>query len=29
VFMVAQKGAGGALMANAISIGENGAKPPM
>jgi len=29
VFMVVQKGAGGQLMAGSVSIGENGAKPPM
>ena len=29
VFMVVQKGAGGALATNSISIGENGARPPM
>ena len=29
VFLVVQKGAGGQLMAGSISIGENGAKPPM
>jgi hypothetical protein len=29
VFMVVQKGANGQLMAGSVSIGENGAKPPM
>jgi hypothetical protein len=29
VFMVVQPGANGSLMAGSISIGENGAKPPM
>jgi hypothetical protein len=29
VFMVVQKGAGGQLVAGSVSIGENGAKPPM
>ena len=29
VFMVVQKGAGGQLTAGSVSIGENGAKPPM
>ena len=29
VFMVVQKGAGGALMAGSVSIGEGGAKPAM
>lgn len=29
VFMVVQKGANGQLVAGSISIGENGAKPPM
>jgi hypothetical protein len=29
VFLVVQKGANGQLMAGSVSIGENGAKPPM
>jgi hypothetical protein len=29
VFLVVQKGAGGQLTAGSVSIGENGAKPPM
>jgi hypothetical protein len=29
VFMVVQKGAGGQLTAGSVSIGENGARPPM